>query len=89
LTALLEIVKPTAELTSAMKSATSCSCPATLLSPQILQLKPAWLAVVMLAAGTNHSALHAQENVASYQADFEAPGFTPGSIHGIFKDFSG
>jgi hypothetical protein len=65
-----------------MKSATSCSRPATFLYPQMLRFKPAWLALAMLAAGTTHSALHAHENTASYQADFEAPGFTPGSIHG-------
>ena len=65
-----------------MKSATSCLRPASFPHSQMSRPKPAWLAVVMLAAGTNHSALHAQENVASYQADFEAPGFTPGSIHG-------
>ncbi len=65
-----------------MKLATSCPRPAMSLSQQMRRLKPAWLVLAMLAAGTTHSALYAQENTASYQADFEAPGFTPGSIDG-------
>jgi RHS repeat-associated protein len=72
LTALLEIVKPTAELTSAMKSATSCSCPATLLSPQILQLKPAWLAVSGQRATTTET-IKVNTQVASYQQAYSFP----------------
>jgi hypothetical protein len=82
LTALLEIVKPTAELTSAMKSATSCLRPASFPHSQMSRPKSAWLALAILAAGTTHSALNAQDNAGSYQADFEAPEFTPGSIDG-------
>jgi hypothetical protein len=79
LTALLEIVKPTAELNSAMKFATICSRPATLLHPQMPRPKPAWLVLALLAAGTN-SPLNAQENTASYHAGFELPDYTVGSI---------